>query len=61
MTDASTAEGRVGLVHEVALLLRRHAAAAAYVGSAVDDADTRATARRDFERCALEARSRFTD
>ena len=53
------AEGRAALVHELSLLLRRHANDAAYAGCELAVATNRSTARSQFERRALEARARF--
>ncbi|HEX8109633.1 MAG TPA: DUF1517 domain-containing protein, partial [Kofleriaceae bacterium] len=55
------AEGRAALVHELSVLLRRHAKDAAYVGCELVAATDRSSARSEFERHALEARARFVE
>jgi len=55
------AEGRAALVHELSLLLLRHAKDAAYVGCELAAATNRSSARSQFERRALEARARFVE
>lgn len=55
------ADGRAALVHELSVLLRRHARHAAYVASELAPATDRASARIHFNRHALDARARFVD
>lgn len=59
--DVSHARGRAALVHEVALLLRRHAPAAAYVAGETEQVATRRDSRTSFESRTSEARARFTE
>ena len=55
------ADGRAALVHELSVLLRRHARHAAYVASELAPAADRPSARTHFNRHALDARARFVD
>jgi uncharacterized membrane protein len=57
----ASAEGRAELLHELSLLLRRHASDAAYVGCELAVAPNRADGRSLFHRAAYRARARFVE
>ncbi|HEX3476347.1 MAG TPA: DUF1517 domain-containing protein [Kofleriaceae bacterium] len=59
--DASRFEGRTALLNEVAVLLRRHAAAAAYAAADTEQIDDRRQARAILSRRAQDARVLFRD